>query len=44
LPEKQKTPRGPKEDPPGRISSDLRIHKLEKIGGVEGKKVFYRRV
>jgi hypothetical protein len=29
LPKKQTTPRGPKQDPPGRISSDFRIHKLE---------------
>ena len=32
-------PRGPKQDPPGRLSGDFRIHKLEKIvGGGEGKK------
>jgi len=31
LPEKQTTPRGPKKDPPGRLSSDFRIHKLEKM-------------
>jgi len=38
LPEKQTTPRGPKQDPPGRLSSDFRIHKLKKIvgGGGEG--------
>jgi len=31
--------RGPKQDPPGRLSGDFRIHKLEKIvGGGEGKK------
>jgi len=30
LPEKQKTPRMPKEDPPGRLSCDFRILKLEK--------------
>ena len=36
--EKQTTPRGPKQDPPGRLSGDLRKHKLEKIvGGGEGK-------
>jgi hypothetical protein len=35
----KRQPRGPKQDPPGRLSSDFRIHKLEKIvGGVEGKK------
>jgi len=39
LPEKQTTPRGPKQDLPGRLFSDFRIHKLEKIvGGGEGKK------
>ena len=38
LPEKQTTPRGPKQDPPGRLSGDFRIHKLEKIvAGGEGK-------
>jgi len=31
LPEKQTTPRGLKQDPPGRLSSDFRIHKLEKL-------------
>jgi hypothetical protein len=29
LPEKQTTPRGLKRDPPGRLSGDFRIHKLE---------------
>ena len=39
LPEKQTTPRGPKQDPPGRLSGDFRIHKLEKtVGGGEGKR------
>jgi hypothetical protein len=39
LSEKQTTPRGPKQDPPGRLSGDFRIHKLEKIvGGGKGKK------
>jgi len=39
LPERQTTPRGPKQDPPGRLSGDFRIHKLEKIVGVgEGKR------
>jgi hypothetical protein len=38
LPEKQTTPKWPEKDPPGRISADFRIHKLEKIvGGREGK-------
>ena len=41
LPEKQTTPRGPKQDPPGRLTSDFRIHKLEKIvGGGEGKRKY----
>jgi len=41
LPEKQITPRRPNQDPPGRLSGDFRIHKLEKIvGGVEGKKKY----
>jgi hypothetical protein len=30
LPEKQPIPRGSKKDPPGRLSRDFRIHKLEK--------------
>jgi len=39
LPAKQTTPRGPKQDPPGRLSGNFRIHTLEKIvGGEEGKK------
>jgi hypothetical protein len=40
LPEKQTTPRGNKQDLPGRFSGDLRLHKLEKIvaGGEERKK------
>ena len=41
LPEKQTTPRGPKQDPPGRLSGDFRIHKLEKIvGGGEEKRKY----
>ena len=41
LPEKQTTPRGPKQDPPRRLSSDFRIHKLEKtVGGGEGKRKY----
>jgi len=33
--------RGPKQDPPGRLFGDFRIHKLEKIvGGGEGKKKY----
>jgi len=39
VPEKHTTPRGPKQDPPGRLSGDFRIHILEKIvGGGEGKR------
>ena len=39
LPEKETTQRGPKQDPPGRISSDIRTQKLEKIfGGGEEKR------
>ena len=39
LPEKQITPRGSKQDLPGRLFSDFRIYKLEEIvGGGEGKK------
>jgi len=46
LPEKQTTPRGPKQDPPGRLSGDFRIHKLEKkFWWWRGKKeVFYKTV
>ena len=41
LPEKQTTPRGPKQDLPGRLSGDFGIHKLEKIvAGGEGKKKY----
>jgi len=41
LPEKETTQRGPKQDPPGRLSGDFRIQKLEKIfGGGEGKKKY----
>ena len=40
LPEKQTTPRGPKQDLPDRLSGDFKIHKLEKIvGGGDGKEV-----
>jgi hypothetical protein len=31
MPEKQTTPRGPKWDPPDRLSGDFRTHKLKKI-------------
>jgi hypothetical protein len=31
LPEKQATPRGLKQDPPGRLFGDFRIHKLERF-------------
>jgi len=41
---KQTTSRGPKQDPPGRLSGDFRIHKLEKIvGGGVGKKKYLAR-
>jgi hypothetical protein len=30
FPEKQTTPKWPEKDPPGRLSGDFRIHKLEK--------------
>jgi len=41
LPEKQTTPRVSKQDPPGRLSGDFRIHKLEKIvAGREGKRKY----
>jgi len=41
LPEKQTTQSGPKQDPPGRLSGDFRIHKLEKIvGSGEGKRKY----
>jgi hypothetical protein len=44
LPEKQTTPRGPKKDQPGRISSDFRIYKLEKKNGSgKGKKKYSTR-
>jgi len=40
LPGKQTTPRGPKQDPPGRLFGDFRIHKPEKfVGGGEGKSI-----
>jgi len=33
--------REPKQDPPGRLSGDFRIHKLEKtVGGGEGEKKY----
>jgi len=39
LPGKQTTPSRSKQDPPGRLSIDFRIHKLEKMfGGGEGKR------
>jgi hypothetical protein len=39
LPEKQTASRGPKQDLPGRLSCDFRLHKLEKIvTGGKGKK------
>ena len=45
LPEKQPTPRGPKQNQPGRFSGDFRTHKLEKIvGGGEGKRKYPTRL
>jgi hypothetical protein len=41
LPEKQTTPKGPKKDPPGRLSGDFRIYKLEKLVVVGRKKNMY---
>ena len=41
LPEKQTTSREAKQDPPGRLSSDFRIHELQKIdGGGDGKRKY----
>jgi hypothetical protein len=41
VPDKQSTPRGPKQDPPGRPFGNFRIHKLEIIvAGREGKKKY----
>jgi hypothetical protein len=41
LSEKHTSPRGPKQDPPGRLSGVFRIFKLEKIvGGGEGKREY----
>ena len=41
FPEKSTTPREPKQDPPGRLSGDYRIHKLEETVGSEvGKKKY----
>ena len=41
LPEKPTKPRGPKQDPPGRLSGDFRIYKLEEIvAGGKGKKKY----
>ena len=41
LPEKETTPKGPKQDLPGILSSDFRIHRLEKfVGGGEGKRKY----
>jgi hypothetical protein len=40
LPENETTPRGPKNNPPARLSRDITIHKLEKMfaGGERNKK------
>jgi hypothetical protein len=41
LPEKHTTLRGLKQDPPGMLSGDFRIHKREKIcAGGEGNKKY----
>jgi hypothetical protein len=40
LPKKQSTQRRSKQDLPHRLSGDFRIHKLEKIGGGEGKRKY----
>jgi hypothetical protein len=38
-------PRGPKQDLPGRLSDDFRIHKLKNIGGGgEGKRKYPARL
>ena len=45
LPQTQTTPRGPKQDPPGILSGNFRICKLETIvGGEEGKNSYPARV
>ena len=41
MPEKKTTTRRPKQNLPGRLSGDFKIHKLEKIvAGGEGKKKY----
>ena len=41
MPEKKTTTRRPKQNLPGRLSGDFRIHKLEKIvAGGEGRKKY----
>jgi hypothetical protein len=35
LPDNQTAPKAPKQNPPGRLSDDFRIYKLEKIVGTE---------
>ena len=41
LPQKQTTPRRPKQEPPGRLSGDFRIHKrLKTVCGGEGKRKY----
>jgi hypothetical protein len=40
LPKKQTIPIGSKQDPPGKLSGDFGIHKLEKIVGGEVKKKY----
>jgi hypothetical protein len=42
--QKQTTPKWPEKDPPGRLSGDFRIYKLEKIVvGREGKRKYRTR-
>jgi hypothetical protein len=40
LPEKQTTPKGPKQDLPGRLPGDFRIHLKKIVGGGEGKRKY----
>jgi len=41
LPQKQTTSKGPKQNPPSRLSKNFRIHKLEKtVAGGEGIKKY----
>jgi hypothetical protein len=42
LPEKQTTPRGPKQDPPGRLYSDFGIHNLKTLLVGRGRRYLAR--